>query len=814
MSRDSNDRLPMENFRAAVMEMASRHPSKPLTEARKCLIDKRIREFFAHTPSPPDHPPHSAMIHGALQELNEEGGSSEESISNFIRKEYKELPWAHSIFLNHHLGKLCVSGEIVLTRDNSYLLAGAIMKQKPSSTRHSKRKELKRKQSKKRRRELGCPCNKQEIEAEYHLKEQMEVIEELNKALEDNTEMVDKQNQVPIGEMLQSCDDGEKGDGRKLKVLPVQSLGPIMEEEIGAEYQLEESREGIEELNQALEHYTFDKQNQVSFDEMLQSCDDGEKGDGGKLKLLPVESLGPIMEEEIEDEYQLKEPMEVIEEQNEALEDEKDDDISEMLQSCDDREKGDCWKLKVLPVEALGSIMEEEIESEYLLKEPMEGLKEPMEGIEEQNQALEYEKDDDISEILQSCDDGEKGDGRKLKLLPVEALGPIMEEEVESEYQLKELMEGLKEPMEGIEEQNEALDYEKDGDISEMLQSCDAGEKGEGRKLKVLPVESLGPIMEEEIEAEYQLKEPMEGIEEQNQALEDEKNDESLKLLSVESLEPIMEEEKKESSEEEHPMKSPGEENSDIVVLQPEQQLDLPLPEKISELKSTELSYTPVQLEQRTQEKPQCRQLRPRPPKAGSLTDTSMTESLPSQNQHEVQGTQEKPHRRKLRPRPPKAGSLTDTSMTESLPSQHQHEEQRTQEKPQRRQLRPRPPKAGSLTDTSMTESLPSQHQHEEQRTQEKPRRRQLRPRPPKAGSLAAASTTESLPRQQEQLEQVEQPERRGPGRPKKQREQLEQVEQPERRGCGRPRKQQEEPKQQAQPKRRGRGRPPKAQTN
>ncbi|XP_059664921.1 uncharacterized protein LOC132311171 [Cornus florida] len=767
MSRDSNDRLPMENFRAAVMEMASRHPNKPLTEARKCLIDKRIREFFAHTPSPPDHPPYSAMIHRALQELNEEGGSSEESISNFIRKEYKELPWAHSVFLNHHLGKLCVSGEIVLTRDNSYLLAGAIRKQKPSSRRPSKRKELKRKRSKKRQRELGCPCNKQEIEAEYHLKEQMEVIEELNQALEDNTEMVDKQNQAPIGEMLQSYDDGEKGDGRKLKVLPVESLGSIMEEEIGAEYQLEESREGIEELNQALEHYTFDKQNQASISEMLQSCDDGEKGDGRKLKLLPFESLGPIMEEEIEDEYQLKEPMEVIEEQNEALEDEKDDDISEMLQSCDDREKGDGWKLKVLPVEALGSIMEEEIESEYLLKEPME-------GIVEQNQALEYEKDDDISEMLQSCDDGEKGDGRKLKLLPVEALGPIMEEEVESEYQLKELMEGLKEPLEGIEEQNEALDYEKDGDISEMLQSCDAGEKGEGRKLKVLPVESLGPIMEEEIEAEYQLKEPMEGIEEQNQALEDEKNYESLKLPSVESLEPIMEEEKKESSEEEQPMKSAGEENSDIVVLQPEQQLDLPLPEKFSELKSTELSYTPDQLEQRTQEKPQRRQLRPRPPKAGSLTDTSMT-SLPSQNQHEVQ---------------------------------------RMQEKPQRRKLRPRPPKAGSLTDTSMAESLPSQHQHEEQQTQEKPRRRQLRPRPPKAGSLAAASTTESLPRQQEQLEQVEQPEHRGPGRPKKQREQLEQVEQPERRGRGRPRKQQEEPKQQAQPKRRGRGRPPKAQTN
>lgn len=63
------------------------------------------------------------MIERAIQELNEKGGSSEESISEFIKKEYDDLPWAHYTMLKHHLVQLCESGEVVLTRDKRYLLA-------------------------------------------------------------------------------------------------------------------------------------------------------------------------------------------------------------------------------------------------------------------------------------------------------------------------------------------------------------------------------------------------------------------------------------------------------------------------------------------------------------------------------------------------------------------------------------------------------------------------------------------------------------------------------------------------------------------
>lgn len=65
------------------------------------------------------------MIERALQELNEKGGSSEDSISKFLEKEYNDvLPQAHSMFLKHHLGKLCESGDIVARLGKRYMLVG------------------------------------------------------------------------------------------------------------------------------------------------------------------------------------------------------------------------------------------------------------------------------------------------------------------------------------------------------------------------------------------------------------------------------------------------------------------------------------------------------------------------------------------------------------------------------------------------------------------------------------------------------------------------------------------------------------------
>ncbi|XAR63640.1 hypothetical protein NMG60_11023656 [Bertholletia excelsa] len=114
----------MANFRALVFRIAASDPTRPLTPARRSLIGKRLSQFFpdAHTPR---HPTYSEMIHRAIQELNEKGGSSEESISNFIKNAYEDLPWAHSAFLKHHLSKLCDSGDIAISRERRYLFGDA-----------------------------------------------------------------------------------------------------------------------------------------------------------------------------------------------------------------------------------------------------------------------------------------------------------------------------------------------------------------------------------------------------------------------------------------------------------------------------------------------------------------------------------------------------------------------------------------------------------------------------------------------------------------------------------------------------------------
>ncbi|KAA8529055.1 hypothetical protein F0562_033457 [Nyssa sinensis] len=79
----------------------------PVTAARKTRIENHLREFFTNIHTP-DHPTYTAMIHKAIKELNEEEGSSKNSISEFIRKEYDDLPCAHSTVLDYHMEKLFI----------------------------------------------------------------------------------------------------------------------------------------------------------------------------------------------------------------------------------------------------------------------------------------------------------------------------------------------------------------------------------------------------------------------------------------------------------------------------------------------------------------------------------------------------------------------------------------------------------------------------------------------------------------------------------------------------------------------------------
>nr|GMD13696.1 pre-mRNA-splicing factor CWC22 homolog [Ipomoea batatas] len=112
----------MSNFRGLMMKMAiESSPSKSLTPAQTLILEDKLRQCFPYLRAP-DHPPYAWMITTAIKQLNEEGGSSEEAISECIMNDNHDLPWAHSTLLKHHLVKLCEKREIVQTRDGLYVL--------------------------------------------------------------------------------------------------------------------------------------------------------------------------------------------------------------------------------------------------------------------------------------------------------------------------------------------------------------------------------------------------------------------------------------------------------------------------------------------------------------------------------------------------------------------------------------------------------------------------------------------------------------------------------------------------------------------
>ncbi|KAK6790669.1 hypothetical protein RDI58_009750 [Solanum bulbocastanum] len=88
----------------------------------------------------PDHPPYAWMIEKALQELDEEGGSNEDSISEFIIKNNDSLPRAHTTMLKHHLEKMCERGEIVMIDGGRFSLPGNSENSNPKRKEKSKRR--------------------------------------------------------------------------------------------------------------------------------------------------------------------------------------------------------------------------------------------------------------------------------------------------------------------------------------------------------------------------------------------------------------------------------------------------------------------------------------------------------------------------------------------------------------------------------------------------------------------------------------------------------------------------------------------------
>ena len=143
------------------------------------------------------------MIRKAIEVLNEEGGSSEKAISEFIVKEYENLPLAHEAILKHHLRKLCEKRELLLKDNEWYIL----LKDCAVGKQQKKRKNVRRKGRPSRGDDKdseetdgryvgeGNQSMEREIEgihANRNREERREVVvEELGKGTEENFEVIE-----------------------------------------------------------------------------------------------------------------------------------------------------------------------------------------------------------------------------------------------------------------------------------------------------------------------------------------------------------------------------------------------------------------------------------------------------------------------------------------------------------------------------------------------------------------------------------------------------------------------------------------------
>ncbi|GAB4840408.1 hypothetical protein Ancab_021176 [Ancistrocladus abbreviatus] len=218
------------------------------------LIEERLRQVFPFVRTP-THPAYASMIYRAITDLNEEGGSSEESISEYILAKFEDLPWAHETYLSHHLNKLSVNGEIVCTSSNCYLIPGLILQPNPA----------KGEVMKKRGRETGENVIQEETMVEYRI---TEVNGDHNFSEEENIDVSGKRNMKQGRKGLVVYDEDE--------VTEVEADGIERENVVrGCEVQVveEQGEERVQEVSveesklEKCDHESLEARAQVSLDE-------------------------------------------------------------------------------------------------------------------------------------------------------------------------------------------------------------------------------------------------------------------------------------------------------------------------------------------------------------------------------------------------------------------------------------------------------------------------------------------------------------------------------------------------------------------
>ena len=173
----------MDKLREGIVKMSNSEPNASLSESHNSILRQHLDIIMSGLQTTPDHPPYAWMIEQALHELDEEEGSDEDSISEFIIKNNDSLPRAHKIMLKHHLEKMCERGEIVMIDGEWFLL--------PSESKNLNSK------SKGKSKRRGSSSNTQKKQQQKEKEEDLE-----------------KPKKQGPGRPAKNKDDGaEKGDG-------------------------------------------------------------------------------------------------------------------------------------------------------------------------------------------------------------------------------------------------------------------------------------------------------------------------------------------------------------------------------------------------------------------------------------------------------------------------------------------------------------------------------------------------------------------------------------------------------------------------
>ncbi|XP_071693890.1 uncharacterized protein [Rutidosis leptorrhynchoides] len=194
--------MAMNKLKEALIQFANSNPNLfPNPNSYPTLIEQQFSKFFPDHHTTPNHPPYAAMIHRAIWELKEKGGSSEESISKFIKQEYVDLPWAHSTLLKHHLEKLCDRKEICMSHKQCYFIAGTDFDPISPSTSE---KQSKRKKNSESGKSSSGARKKRETRKDSKSKEQIVVV------CQEQDQVVQPLNQV--------TDEEENQEAQILKI--------------------------------------------------------------------------------------------------------------------------------------------------------------------------------------------------------------------------------------------------------------------------------------------------------------------------------------------------------------------------------------------------------------------------------------------------------------------------------------------------------------------------------------------------------------------------------------------------------------------